>query len=222
MLFNLGCTPGIYKPELEERLLNILSNSVRMDIEAHRMCCRSEQHFGEGTEIINVCPGCDQRFGGNFENACTVSIWEVLDGIEGFNFPNYNGAVMTIHDSCPVRERPGVHAAVRSLIGKMGIKIIEAEYNSSRSICCGDDFYPNLPIKQVHEKIKKRAESMPCQNVIVYCVTCLKAVSFGGKTPRYLLDLLFGEDTVPGDYNTAKWRDEIQRQAEARINPACR
>lgn len=36
---------------------------------------------------------------------------------------------------------------------------------------------------------------MPCEEVVVYCASCITSMSVGGKRPRYLLDLLFGEDT---------------------------
>ena len=39
---------------------------------------------------------------------------------------------------------------------------------------------------------------MPAEDVVVYCVSCAKAMFIGGKRPRYLVDLLFGEATVPG------------------------
>ena len=56
---------------------------------------------------------------------------------------------------------------------------------------------------------------MPCQDVAVYCVTCIKAMSFGGRTPRYILDLLFNEETVPGFYDTVQWSEELQTYIDA-------
>jgi len=41
--------------------------------------------------------------------------------------------------------------------------------------------------------------------VVVYCVSCVKAMAIGGKRPRYLVDLLFGEETVPGVHEPGAW-----------------
>jgi Fe-S oxidoreductase len=198
---------------LEIRLLNLLKENYP-SVDVHKICCRREPCVEIGTKIINVCPGCDLRFGSLYEGVETISVWEILDRISSFPFPDYKGAVMTVHDSCPIKSKPKIHASIRSLLGKMNINVKETEHHSSNSVCCGDDFYPSLPVNLVHVKIRSRADSMPCRDVVVYCVTCLKAMSFGGKTPRYFLDLLFDEETVPGFYDTAKWREDIQLYAD--------
>ncbi len=50
---------------------------------------------------------------------------------------------------------------------------------------------------------------MPAEDVVVYCVSCAKAMFIGGKRPRYLVDLLFGEETVPGTLDLDAWHAEI-------------
>jgi Fe-S oxidoreductase len=117
---------------------------------------------------------------------------------------------MTVHDACPVRTKSQVHNAIRALLKKMNITIIEAANNGTHSICCGDSFYPALPLDEIHEKMKTRAASMPCEDVCVYCVSCVKSMHIGGKKPRYILDLLFNESTDPQIYDTVKWHDMVQ------------
>jgi Fe-S oxidoreductase len=134
----------------------------------------------------------------------------VLDGLTTFPYPDYNGLKISVHDACPVREKPQVHRAVRSLLRKMSIDIVETKFHGTRSVCCGDDFYPQLPVKQVHQQMKKRAASMPCDDVCVYCVSCIKSMYIGGKTPRHLIDLLMGETTEPQIYDTVQWHKQLQ------------
>lgn len=50
---------------------------------------------------------------------------------------------------------------------------------------------------------------MPAEDVVVYCVSCCKAMHIGGKTPRYLLDLLLGEPTLPGTFEPEEWHREV-------------
>ena len=52
--------------------------------------------------------------------------------------------------------------------------------------------------------MRKRAEEMPVDDVVVYCVSCIKAMQIGGRQPRYMVDLLFGGSTPkPRDMGVA-------------------
>lgn len=55
-----------------------------------------------------------------------------------------------------------------------------------------------------------RAAEMPVVDVVVYCVSCSKSVYIGGKNPRYLVDLLFGEETLPKTYEPDEWHQELE------------
>jgi hypothetical protein len=187
--FNPGCALSIYKPDMEIRLLKMLNDNIG-EVQMHKICCHHDPQLEAGSLIINVCAGCDRRFRSLYEGISTISIWEVIDSLDTFPFPDYKGLRLSVHDACPVREKPQVHKAVRSLLSKMNIEVIETEFHGTRSICCGDDFYNKLPIEQVHQLMKKRANMMPCEEVCVYCVSCIKSMHIGGRTPRHLLDLL--------------------------------
>lgn len=208
--FNPGCALSIYKPEMENRILAFLKEDVG-DIDMHKICCRHDPQLEAVSLIINVCAGCDRRFRNLYEGISTTSLWEVLDGLDTFSYPNYKGLQMSVHDACPVREKPQVHRAVRNLLVKMNIEVVETELHGTRSICCGDDLYGKLPIDVVRQQMKKRAESMPCDEVCVYCVSCIKSLYIGGKKPRHLIDLLMGETTEVQIYDTDKWHDQLQR-----------
>lgn len=208
--FNPGCALSIYKPEMENRILSLLKDNIG-EVQLHKICCRHDPQLEAGSRIINVCAGCDRRFRNLYEGISTISLWEIIDSLNSFPFPDYKGLKMSVHDACPVREKPQVHNAVRSLLSKMNIDVVETEFNGTRSICCGDDFYPKLPVEKVHEQMKKRADSMPCEEVCVYCVSCVKSMYIGGKTPRHLMDLLMGETTEPQIYDTVLWHEQLQK-----------
>jgi Fe-S oxidoreductase len=208
-VYNPGCALTLYKPEIAKKVLNFLNESYE-SMEIHNVCCKHNPGLPEGTQIINTCAGCDRRFSSLYEGINTISLWEVLVQNDRFPFPDYRGMKMTIHDACPIRSKPQVHKAIRILLQRMNIEIVEAERHGIHSMCCGDDLYPSLPIKEVHEKMIKRAQSMPCNDVCVYCVSCIKSMYIGGKKPRYILDLLFGEETEPQVYNTVEWHKQLQ------------
>jgi Fe-S oxidoreductase len=207
--FNPGCALSIYKPEMEQIILKFLKENYG-DVALHKICCHHDPLVEEGSLIINVCAGCDRRFRSLYEGLTTISIWEVIDKLDTFEYPDYIGLKMSVHDACPVREKPQVHQAVRNLLKKMNIDVVETKFYGTRSICCGDDFYQKLPLEQVHQRMKVRADSMPCSEVCVYCVSCIKSMHIGGKTPRHLMDLLMGEVTEPQTYDTVQWHGQLE------------
>jgi hypothetical protein len=97
----------------------------------------------------------------------------------------------------------------------MNISIIEPQNTGTKAVCCGDSFYGVLPIEQIKIQMEKRSNEMPCNNVVVYCVSCIKAMFIGGKKPRYIIDLLFGETTGIGTFEPDAWHDELQKFVNA-------
>lgn len=207
-VFAPGCAMMMYKPELATQLhASITALFGPMDI--LNTCCKHDPRFTEPTEIINVCPGCNKRFESLYANVTTITLWELLAESESFSFPDYNGKEMTILDACPPREKPVIHEAIRTLIHKMNIRITESTLTKAKSTCCGDSFYPQLPAAKVNELMKKRTDEMPLENVVVYCVSCIQSVAIGGKTPRYLPDLLMGMETTMKVLPTELWYHEL-------------
>ncbi len=204
----------LYKPESAARLHRLLRENLG-DIEAWQTCCRKDPRFETPIEVINVCPGCDKRFRNDYANSSTVSLWEVLARADFFPFPDYRGRKMSIIDACPTRDRTGVHDAVRTLLRKMNVTLVEPENTRTRSTCCGDTFWGEIPTERVKDLMKKRTAEMPAGDVVVYCVSCAKAVFIGGKTPRYLVDLLLGEETVPQTLDPDEWHRQLEIYIDA-------
>jgi len=209
-----GCAFLIYKPELANKVLEFLNRDLG-DIPEHLICCRHEPKLENGTQVINTCAGCDRRYRELYPGISTISLWEILAESKSFSFPDYKGMEMTVHDACPTRTQERVHAAIRKLLEKMNITIVEPENTRTKATCCGDSFYGKLPAKLVKEQMKNRTNEMPCEDVVVYCVSCIKAIHIGGKRPRYIVDLLFGEKTGIGTCEPDEWHEELQKFIDA-------
>lgn len=207
-VFAPGCALMIYKPELAQRMSAFLNRAFGKT-EEHLICCRHEPQLKEQTEVINVCAGCDKRYRTLYQGISTVSLWEVLAEDHSFPFPDYQGREMSIHDACPTRDQARVHRAVRALLKKMNIELKESKKTGIKSVCCGDSYFGMLPVERVKTLMKKRADQMPADDVVVYCVSCVKSMHIGGKKPRYLVDLLFGEETVPKTFEPEAWHKEL-------------
>ena len=213
-IFAPGCAIMLYKPELAAKLHSMLIELFG-EMDMLMTCCKHDPGLNEPTEIINVCPGCDKRFGSMYPNATTVSLWELLAGSDAFPFPDYDGKTVTILDACPTREKPHIHTAIRTLLDRMNINLTEPQHTRTNSICCGDSFYPQLPPVKVNALMRKRASEMPREDVVVYCVSCIQSMGIGGKTPRYLPDLLLGLETKPEILPTDVWHSELDVYIES-------
>lgn len=204
-----GCALMIYKPELSEKVMKFLNNDWG-NISLHLTCCKHEPNLEKETRVINTCPGCDKRYRELYEGISTISLWEILAESEPFPFPDYGGMTVSIHDACDTRTEERVHIAIRKLLERMNIRVIEPIHTRTKYTCCGDSFYGTFPVAQVKEQMKKRSDEMPCENVVVYCVSCIKSIYIGGKKPLYLVDLLFGEKTQIGTFEPDEWHGELQ------------
>lgn len=99
--------------------------------------------------------------------------------------------------------------AVRELANRMNISLVEPKMTRTKSTCCGDVFWGSIPTADVVEQMERKASKMPVDQILVYCVSCSKAMFVGGKHPRYLIDLLFEEDTVTKTFQPDLWHKEL-------------
>lgn len=211
-IFAPGCALTLYKPYHAEKLHRLLREHLgempRLDT-----CCRKIPPLCAGSCVINVCPGCDRRYRTYYPDSTTVSLWEIIANSKWFPYPDYKGAKMSIQDACPTRSQPRVHEAIRMLLEKMNIEVVEPDRTRTSTICCGDALYPTRPLAEVHAMMRNRAAAMPEKDVVVYCVSCIKSMAIGGSKPRYIVDLLFGEETDPQDTDTVEWHKQIDAYA---------
>lgn len=213
-VFAPGCALFLYKPRLVAKLHAYLDSRCG-SLQVLSACCHHTPAIPPGMKVVTTCPGCDRRYRQNYSEPLAVSLWELLAGDDSFPFPDYQGRKMTIIDACPTRDQEHIHDAVRSLAMRMNIVIVEPDRTKEKGTCCGDTFYGVLPTEQVIEQMKAKGGEMPLDDILVYCVSCGKSMFVAGKRPRYLVDLLFGEETVPGTYQPDPWHRELDSFMES-------
>ena len=215
-LFAPGCALFLYKPHLIEKLHAFL-NSRLGTLEVFSACCHHSPAIPAGAKVITVCPGCDRRYRQNYAEPLSVSLWEILAADDGFPFPDYRGERMTIIDACPTRDQARIHDAVRALAARMNIALVEPVQTRERGTCCGDTFYGVLSTEQLVEQMKAKGAEMPLGDILVYCVSCSKSMFVAGQRPRYLVDLLFAEETVPRTFQPDEWHRELDAFMESHL-----
>lgn len=190
-----GCGFKEYKFDLIEKLAQFLKSQNKID-GLYLSCCHIVPDPNKHFTIVNSCAGCDHRYRNAYPNVDTISLWEVLLETD-FNYPDYNGAVMTIQDACPTRNQPRQHEALRELLRRMNICVIEPENNRNKGKCCGSVFYNNgLEPQRVLELCKERVAEFPCKDIVVHCTGCARYLNLGGGHARHMIDLLFNEETT--------------------------
>ena len=202
--FAPGCALLVYKPHLAAKIQQFLDTDFG-NITEYTACCHNMPDIPLPAEIINACSGCQRRYSKHYENVSAITLWEVLAQSDHFPFPDYGGMEMAIHDSCPTRKKEEICDAVRKLLKRMNITVIEPELTRENAVCCGDSYYGEWPKEEVLRRQTERAGQMPCEDVVVYCVSCIKSMANGSKKPHHLVDLLFNEETIPGDTDPDRW-----------------
>lgn len=205
-LYVPGCALMSYKPHLADRLSNYLELQYGKFNTLYN-CCFNKPEIIPDMHILTPCVACMEVYEkrGFTVNYILTDIAQSND----FPFPDYGGMTMSVQDTCYARKRPDVHKTIRLLLQRMNIQIIEPHATCSNSKCCGQIFYGKIPILKVEEMMRKRAEEMLCENVAVYCSSCIVGISVGGKKPHYILDLLFNEQTDICDSDVDGWNKKL-------------
>ena len=211
--FMPGCALELYKSESVAKIYEYLQQHIT-NIKIYKTCCRHEMTIPKGSTIIYTCSSCAMRLRVQDHTLKFESLWSILNKWTDFIYPSYQGLQVSIHDSCTAKATPDIHEDIRHLLKNMDIQIVESKNCGMKSVCCGDNLYPSQPIEKVKYFMKKRAESMPCEYVAVYCVSCMNAIYTGGKTPLLLTDLILGEKTQVEEIDLEKWRNTLVQYIE--------
>ena len=190
--FAPGCALKKNRPDLISRMTAFLLEKGVIE-GSFAPCCKEEGlSFKEETALIVCCPGCAFHFG-LMENVRVVSLWKILNETD-FPFPDYGGQVMTIHDACHRRNRHSAEMqdSARALCSRMRIALIEPALTRDETPCCGGSA-KDLSLRRA--MAQRRADSLPCKDVALYCTGCVRSFSVTGAVPHHLLDLLYGRKT---------------------------
>lgn len=197
-----------YKPHLG----NLLGEYVRKkygEMETLTACCFNSPRLEEGICILTPCTTCAGRYLKDNPGCSSAYILSELAENTDFPFPDYGGARMSIQDTCSARTSPDYLDTIRKFLARMNITLVEPEKTGAKAKCCGQVFYGKTDTAKVESLMKARADEMPCEDVVVYCASCIMSMTVGGKKPRYILDLLFGEPTSMEGENAVSWNTRL-------------
>ena len=170
--------------------------------------------FQPGDDVFSLCHNCVNIIEETRPGVRVRSLWELIDGDDAFPLPDLTGLTATVQDCWRARERRAEQDAVRSLLSKMGVTVVELPDSRDATRFCGASLYRPQPPRNPklaprhyvdgaqglflpHSEDEQRAimreycARFETDAVICYCHYCLEGLQLGGVNARHIAQLLF-------------------------------
>ncbi|MBX4270059.1 hypothetical protein [Clostridium estertheticum] len=170
------------------------------------------KEFKPGDVMVSICHNCSAIFEESKPEIPVKSLWELLLEDSKFPFADYGHEKMTVQDCWRSRDKHKEQNAVRALLKKMNIDVVELP--DEKKDFCGVSLYqpapprnlklaPNRFVTNAAEKFLPHTEEeslalmqeyckkIPTEKVVAYCHYCVKGLRIGGKDTIHLASLLF-------------------------------
>ena len=170
--------------------------------------------FQAGDEVFSLCHNCNNIIEETHPGVKVHSLWELLDTDESFSFPDFAGESMTLQDCWRSKDLHEEQKAVRNLLRKMHVDIVEMEHSREQADFCGASLYraqpprnPKLAPKHYVEGaeglfiphseeeqlrlMKEYAGNFTTNRVVCYCHYCLEGLRMGGAEAIHIAQMLF-------------------------------
>lgn len=175
-------------------------------------CCRTDKReYPQGSRALYFCQACRETLERRFPQLVPENLFVWLDRQEGFGLPDYSGLTVSVQDCWRDREHPEIHAAVRSLLEKMGVEVREIAESRGGADYCGNLHFepkrpraaavvgarPGVPLWQFPEDEQKvifaeQLEKHGGLPVLCYCNRCRLGIETAGGKAVHLMELVMG------------------------------
>ena len=181
-------------------------------------CCRvNHQALTADDTAVCICNNCMAMIDEDADNGALENIWVLIDQDDDFPLPDYGGRRMGIQDCGRAYDRTDVQDAVRSLLRKMNIEVVELPDAREECSFCGASFlkeapaqdrgfapwrygkdaeargiFPGMDPEDIHDALVIHCEAIELDEVACYCTACDAGLEEGGKDAKNLLELISG------------------------------
>ena len=101
--------------------------------------------FSAGDSVYSLCHNCNNIIEEMHRGVQVHSLWELIDSDPVFSFPDLNGLRAYVQDCWRSRDRKDEQDAVRSLLAKMNVNIMELSDNRAQTDFCGVSLHRAQP-----------------------------------------------------------------------------
>lgn len=194
-VFFPSCKAKAAFPESSRKLAAYIKQQFGIDPVG---CCKADNRKleKEDTAII-LCLNCARVIGANADCQNIRFLWEIIDQDPDFVFPDYHGKRMAIQDCHLAKNQQNVQDAVRSLMRKMNIEIVEMDKNRDNAEHCASyeivGYHRERSMTKEEQKqyFHDRYKDVDTDSIVSYCKYCNDGVNLSGKTGKHMLELLF-------------------------------
>lgn len=211
-IFLPACSVKLHTPEGSRIIKDYLTTNY--DIEVTGCCKINYKNLTEDDKIVYLCNSCAAHIEESTPSSM-ISLWEMIDKDDNFDFPDYGGRKMAIQDCWRSYDRRSQQVAIRSLLEKMNIEVEEMDENFERTRFCGVSALRDLPVingelapkrfiedagglflphseEDKQRLMEKHCTEIHSNEVVCYCTSCIEGILLGGKKGYHLLDVLLG------------------------------
>ena len=213
-VFFPGCKVKAKYPEAHEKMLQAVRERGYADEVTG--CCRVEYaNLQPDDQAVCICVNCMAMLEESGEQESTVNIWQLIDADPDFPLPDHAGMTVSVQDCGRSYDRAELQDAIRSLLAKMNIQVVEAPDAREKSTYCGaagmaavpafdggqapqrylEDAPKRglfVPCDDVPACLAEHAAAIPADDVVCYCTACHAGLEAGGKHAVNLIELVFG------------------------------
>ena len=216
-IFFPGCKVRARYPEASKWLMEQVLERGYAD-EKTGCCRKSHQSLTPDDTAVCICVNCMAMIDEDADNGSMESVWQLIDADPDFPLPSYAGRVMGIQDCGRAYDRTEVQDAVRSIMRKMGIEIVELPDAREASRFCGASFLKAAPEQEatfapkryveeaamrgtyvphepdeIHALLAEHAAAIEPEEVCCYCTACDAGLEEGGKRAVNIIELVSGK-----------------------------
>ncbi|MDU4960081.1 MAG: hypothetical protein E6X17_05390 [Sporomusaceae bacterium] len=200
-------------PETSKKLADYINTRYGITITG---CCRGTfQFLTEEDTAVCICSACSAFCDESSKAREIVSIWEILVKDEQFPFPDYKGEEITLQDCWRAYDKRSEQAAIRELMQKMNIRVVELAENHEKTRFCGtlvlqvppayygefapkrfgkdvpNDFFQPYTDEDKIERMRSHCAGITTEKAACSCVACTNGINLGGKKAVHVMELLF-------------------------------
>ena len=177
------------------------------------------ENFPANSTMVSLCHNCSAIFEERHPEIQRQSLWELILEDKNFSYPDYHGEKMTVQDCWRQKENRAEQNAVREILRRMNVEIVELADNYEKTKFCGYSLYQPQPPRnaklapkrflygaeglfQEHTAEEKRrlmqeyCAKISTEKVVAYCHYCVRGLKLGGKQGLHLASLLFESEKI--------------------------
>lgn len=175
--------------------------------------------FQPEDRVFSLCHNCSAIIDEWKPGTIVRSLWELILDDPEFPYPDYAGARMIVQDCWRAYDRRSEQDAVRRLLEKMNVTIIEQNENYEKTRFCGNSLYRPAPPRNLKlapkrfvdgadglflphteaeqaDLMRQHCHRFHGEKAVAYCHYCLEGLKLGGGDAVHLAELLFEKRVI--------------------------